>query len=187
MTPALTWINDLVQWLGRWVPRMVLIEPTHRGVKFGPRGSATPAGPGLVVYWPITHVLVEVPVTTQSIQLSTQLLPFAHAEEAIIPRVSLCAAAIQYRVSDPVVATTNVLKLHALVDNRASAAIARRHHPGIDPIEWARLVVEELRAELLPFGVVVERLDFTQNGTGVALKNVADWNYTDNVDGKRAT
>lgn len=47
MTGALSFLNDLAQWLGRWVPRLVLVEPTHRGVLFGPRGSARQVGPGL--------------------------------------------------------------------------------------------------------------------------------------------
>jgi hypothetical protein len=184
MTAALSWVNDLVQWLGRWVPRLVLVEPTHRGVRFGPRGSAREVGPGLVVYWPITHVLLQVPVTTQSIQLSTQVLPCV-ADAGVIPRVMLCSAALQFRVASAVAASTRALSLHALVDNRAQAAIARHVGNEADRPAWAAAVLFDLRLELEPFGVVVERLDFTQNGIGVALKNVSDWNYADRQTGTR--
>lgn len=181
---ALAWLDDLVRWFGRWVPRLVLIEPTYRGVKFGPRGSAQQVGPGLVLYWPITHSLVQVPVTTQSIQPSAQLLPSLD-DTAIVPRVLLCAAAIQFRVVDPVEAATKVLHLHALVDNRSQAAIARNVSLRRDLIGWADAVLVELRRDLQPFGVSVDRFDFVHHGIGVALKNVSDWNYQDTTDGTR--
>ena len=185
MTGALSWLNDLLQWLGRWVPRMVLIQPTHRGVRFGPTGKSCEVGPGLIVYWPITHIVINVPVTTQSLQLNAQALPATVKDGEIVPRVLLCAAAVQYRVSNAVRAATRALSLHALVDNRTQAAIARHVSLSEDTTAWSRTVIRELRRELRPFGVVVERMDFTQNGTGVALKNVSDWNYTDRESGTR--
>jgi hypothetical protein len=168
--PALTWLNDLVQWLGRWVPRLVLVEPTHRGVLFGPKGSARECGPGLVLYWPITHALTLVAVTTQSVQINAQALPLKD-EGSLIPRVLLCAAAVH---------------AHALVDNRTQAAIARhRDEHGADRLNWIGAARLDLVEELAPFGFVIERLDITQSGTGMALKNVSDWSYSDQPGGKR--
>jgi hypothetical protein len=184
MMNAFSFLNDLAVWLGRWIPRLVLIEPTHRGVLFGPRGGARELQPGLRVYWPITHVLVLVPVTTQSVMLSTQILPIAEQGD-IIPRVLLCAQAVQFRVVNAVLVATKALHTFGLVDNRTSAAVARHLHLRGNLSDWSEAVLADLAAELNPFGVVVERLDFTQHGTGVALKNVADWNFTDNAAGGR--
>lgn len=186
MTSALSWLNDLAQWLGRWFPRLVLIEPTHHGVRFGPVGGARRVGPGLVCYWPITHVLVQMPITTQSIQLCAQILPARiQNDERLVPHITVCAAAIQFRVVDAVSAATKALNLHALIDNRTSAAIARNVREREDVQRWAEAVVSELTSELEPFGIVIERLDFTQLGAGVALKNVSDWSYGDNETGLR--
>jgi regulator of protease activity HflC (stomatin/prohibitin superfamily) len=179
---ALAWLNDLVQWFGRWVPRLTLIEPTHRGVLFGPRGGARAVGPGLVLYWPISHALVLVPVTTQSLQLCSQVLPGGGVERWM-PCVTVCAAAIQIRVNDPVLAATRALNLHALIDNRASAAIARWRME--DRGVWAERVRDDMKKELAEYGVVLERFDFTQFGEGVALKNISDWSYDDNQSGTR--
>lgn len=184
VTGALSFLNDLAQWLGRWIPRLVIVQPTHRGVLFGPRGSARELAPGLRCYWPITHVLLLVPVTTQSVQLNAQLLPIEDAG-AIIPRVLLCAAAVQFRVENAVLVSTKALHTFGLVDNRASAAVARHLNLRGDLQAWSAAVIADLRSELEPFGVLVERLDFTQHGTGVALKNVSDWNYSDTMSGKR--
>jgi regulator of protease activity HflC (stomatin/prohibitin superfamily) len=184
--PALTWLNDLVQWLGRWVPRLVLVEPTHRGVLFGPKGSARECGPGLVLYWPITHALTLVAVTTQSVQINAQALPLKNDDGGLIPRVLLCAAAVQFRVDDPVAFATKALHAHALVDNRTQAAIARhRDEYGDDRLKWIGAARLDLVEELAPFGFVIERLDITQSGTGMALKNVSDWSYSDSAGGKR--
>lgn len=183
---ALAWLNDLVQWLGRWVPRLILIEPTHRGVLFGPSGSAKEKGPGLVLYWPITHAMTLVAVTTQSVQINAQALPLKTDDSALIPRVLLCAAAVQFRVDDPVAFATKALHAHALVDNRTQAAIARhRDEHGEDRQHWIDAARLDLVEELAPFGFVIERLDITQSGTGMALKNISDWSYSDSVGGKR--
>ncbi len=186
MTNALSWLNDLAQWLGRWVPRLVLVEPTHRGVRFGPRGTAIEVGPGLVIYWPITQALVLIPVTTQSTQLNAQIHPCDEdGTERIVPKVMLCAVAIQFRVHDAVKSAMRALHTFALVDNRAQAAVARHIGRGRDLAAWAAAAMNDLQTELEPFGVTVERLDFTQHGTGVALKNVSDWSYSEQTNGKR--
>jgi hypothetical protein len=186
MTAALSWINDLAQWLGRWVPRLTPIEPTHRAIRFGLKGSATELGPGPVLHWPIIHTLVRVPITTQSVQLSAQVLPHpANDPTSLVPRVLLCGIAVQFRVDRAVEMATKVLHVHALVDNRAQAAIARHLDLHGDLQAWAAAASRDLSGELRPFGVVVERLDFTQFGMGVALKNVADWNYADRAGGTR--
>lgn len=186
MTNALSFLNDLAQWLARWIPRMELIQPTHRGVLFGPRGSARELAAGLRIYWPITHALVLLPVTTQSVHLCSQMLPDETATESIIPRVRLCATAIQFRITDAVKAATQALHVMGLVDNRATAAIARHYTLlSADRQAWAASAVDDLRAELEPYGIFVERLDFTGFAIGVALKNVSDWNYGDNTNGTR--
>src|SRR3954454_6857665 len=125
MSNALSFLNDLAQWLGRWVPRLVLIEVTHLGVLFGPRGTARLVGAGLRTYWPIAQNLLLVPVTTQSVQLYSQILPAPQNSGDIVPRVRVVSTAIQYRITDPLAFATKALSPHALVDNRAAAAVAR--------------------------------------------------------------
>lgn len=179
MTAALSWLNDLIQWLGRWIPRLVLIE----------RGSARAVGPGLVVYWPITHALVQVPVTVQSLQLTGQVLPCTQTAGEFIPRVIVCGVSVQYRISDAVAAATRALHLHALIQNRVQAVIAEHYQPitADKARAWMATAEAELAEILRPFGILIERLDLSQDGTGMALKNLSDWAYADNFDGKRPT
>lgn len=195
MNAALSWLNDLIQWLGRWIPRLVLIHPTHRGVKFGPRGRTTQVGPGLVVYWPITHDLLQVPVTTQSIQLCGQILQLPDSA-AIVPRVAVCTLNVQFTITDAVKAATKVLHFQALVSNRAHALAAHhwerrtnrarsvRARAGREST-WVRDAEADLRAEMIDYGIHLLSLDSTGIGIGVVLKNVSDWSYADSSNGKR--
>jgi hypothetical protein len=183
MTAALAWINDLVQWLGRWIPRLVLIHATHRGVKFGPRGRTTAVGPGLVCYWPITHDLLQVPVTMQSIHLCGQMLP-CQEPGAVIPRVMICSLHVQFSIADPVTAATTVLYFPALVMNRVQA-VAVRHwgtYAG-DLGAWQGQIQREASGELAPYGIHINAVDVAGLGQGVVFKKVDDWSYSDT--GKR--
>jgi hypothetical protein len=187
MGNAFAWLDQLMTWLGKWVPRLVLIPPTHKGVRFGPRGGVRELAAGLVVYWPITHSLLQVPVTTQSFQLCTQVLPVIETDGgSLFPRAVIFGAAIQFRVDDAVKASTQALHLHALVDNRASAAIAKHSDPTLKPVDWVGLAFDTLKQELRVYGVTLERLDLTQGAIGIAVKNLSDWNYADNVKGEHA-
>ena len=169
-----------MQWIGRFVPRLTLIHPTHKAVLFGPRGGAKARGPGLVFYWPITHSMVVIPVTTQSLQFNSQVLPNddnVTISSINIPTVFICAVAVQYRVHDPVLFSTKALDMHALVENRTKAVIAKQHINNILYIENTEK--STLHTELLPYGITLESLDVIQHGTGLYIKNAGDWCYSD--------
>jgi hypothetical protein len=154
MSTALSFLNDLAQWLGRWVPRLVLIEVTHRGVLFGPRGTARLVGAGLRTYWPIAQNLLLVPITTRSVQLYSQILPAAPNPADIVPRVRLVSVAIQYRIADPLAYATKALSSHALIDNRTAAAVARHVREDGDLQAWSAAVLTDVRREVGDFGRV---------------------------------
>lgn len=185
ISAAFAWLNDLIQWFGRWIPRLILIQTTHRGVKFGPRGEAVAVGPGLVVWWPITHEIVLVPVTTQSIQLCTQILRL-NDDNAVVPRVVLCTLNVLFKVNDVVAAATRVLNMQAMVTNQAQTMTVR-YWPGSFPDTdiWLRQAESALRGEMAGYGVDVLSLEPAGLGVGAALKNVADWQHSDNANGTR--
>lgn len=185
MGTALSWLNDLAQWLGRWFPRLALIHPTHRGVRFGLAGKSLEVGPGLVLYWPIIHDLVEVPVTTISYQSSAQILHLEEADRGLVPHVAVVAVAVQFKVTDPIKAAVRVLNFHAIVDNRIQAAISRHWKGELDKRDWCAPALKEAAHALEAYGIALEHLDVTQHGRGCALKNIADWGYSDSVEGKR--
>jgi hypothetical protein len=183
MTNALAWLNDLVQWLGRWIPRIVLIHPTHKGVRFGPKGGALAVGPGLVFYWPITHDLIQVPITTQSIQLNGQCLNID--SNATVPKVALCTLNVQFSITDAVKASTRVLHFPALIMNRAQSIAAVHWKGDTADKKWIAAAAEQLEQEMVKYGIQIHALDIAGIGIGVALKNISDWSYADSSNGKR--
>lgn len=182
---ALAWLNDLMNWLGRWIPRLVLIHPTHRGVRFGPRGAAKSVGPGVVLYWPITHDLIQVPITTQSVQLGGQILPDSGNTDAVLPRVFVCVLNVQFSIDDAVKAATRILNFHAIVANRAQSLAVQHWRP--TETEWIATAERELQAEMLEYGIAILGLDIAGMGSGVVVKQVQSYDYgiSDSVNGKR--
>lgn len=183
-TNALSWLNDLAQWLGRWVPRAVLVPPSHRGVRFGWRGDAVVKGPGLVIYWPILSELIQLPITTISIHSSGQILPVENTGQEFVPRINVISIAIQYRIFDVVKTAIKILNPHALVDNRVQAAVARNWNKATRTLDMDQVTVEMSEA-LEPYGIVLERIDRVSQGDGVAVKYLQDYNYTDSTNGTR--
>lgn len=185
LSNALNWLNDLIQWFGKLIPRIVLIHPTHRGVRFGPSGKAVMVGPGVVVYWPIIFDLVQIPITTISYQSPGQVLPVEST--SMIPQIVACATAVQFRIEDPVLAATKALNFHAITDNRVQAAVARHWNGNVEDRSWCEAALQEVRQVLEPYGIHIERLDVCQVGRGCTIKYISDWAYSDNVNGTRPT
>jgi len=130
------------------------------------------------------HELIQVAVTLQSIQLCGTPLPLDD-NGAILPRVAIATLNIQFRIRDAVAAATRVLHFHALVANRAQA-LAVRHWPrNAHSGDWLGAAYVELRDELAGTGIDVIALDLAGLGIGVALKNINDWSYADDVTGAR--
>jgi len=187
---ALTWLNDLAQWLGRWFPRLTLVHPTHKGVRFGRGGAAVAVGPGLVLWWPLIHDMIQVPVTTISYQTNalTLFLKSAAMAGGVIPKVAVVALAVQFRVTEPVTAAVKALNFHAIVDNRVRAAVAKHWTGSIGADgRWLDDAKREAALTLASFGIQIEAVDLTDIGEGCALKNMSDWSYSDGTDGKRPT
>lgn len=183
MSGALTWLNDLAQWLGRWFPRLTLVHPTHQGVRFGLRGVTKSVGPGLVLYWPIIHDLIHIPITTISYQTCAQTLWLESVGP--VPHIAVVGTAVQFRVIDPIKAAVNALNFHAIVDNRVQAAISRHWSGQLADRSWCAAARSEAAAALIEYGIDLQHLDVTNLGRGCALKNISDWSYSDSADGKR--
>lgn len=176
---SLRWLDDLARWVGRLVPRLTLVPPTHAGVLFGPRGGAHDRGAGLILWWPICQQLHQIPITTQSMHVGSRCMPIA-GPRGLVPTVTVAGLAVQYRVQHPVRAACAVLDFRALLDNRCQAAVGRHWRgPGSleETLQQAR---EEMRPWLLDrYGIALERLDATHSGEVVGVIQIGDYGYAD--------
>jgi regulator of protease activity HflC (stomatin/prohibitin superfamily) len=74
MGNALAWIGQIVEWVGRFIPRWVIMDTTEGAVKFVCGKNAKGLGPGIHWYWPATTTLVMYPTARQADNLRTQTL-----------------------------------------------------------------------------------------------------------------
>jgi regulator of protease activity HflC (stomatin/prohibitin superfamily) len=163
VTGALAWLNDLMTWLGRWVPRLVLVKATEEGVLFGPGGSSRRISPRLFAYWPITHQLLRISTRRRSLEVAAQL----HAGEAlsvvVVWQVRDAVAAVQ--LNDPA----------AFLEDRTQAALCRAFALGRSNEDITEQMLNDLKTELAAYGVDVPSVDIVQRSWVLPLKNLNDY------------
>lgn len=161
---GLTWLNDLMVWLARWVPRLTLIRSTHVGVLFGPRGRVRLVPASLFCYWPITHELQLVAMRERSLELAAQL----HAGDAV-------SIVIGWRVVDAVKAATSLTDAEAYLDDRAQSALSAFYSSSRESREICAEMLTRLRGEFAGRGIDVQWVDVAQRSWVLPLKNLNDY------------
>lgn len=164
MTSGLAWLNDLMVWLGRWFPRLILIKKTHVGVKFGRAGAVTSLPPGLYWYWPITSTVELIATTIRTDEISAQLI----GREVV-------STATAYRIRCPKSAMLVFNDVFSQMDDRTQALLTKNYASDKSNGEIAALVLEDMRAEFEPHGVDILSVSVVQRGRAFPLKNIGDW------------
>jgi regulator of protease activity HflC (stomatin/prohibitin superfamily) len=90
---AFAWLGDLARWLSAWVPRLVHVKATDKGVKFV-RAATKLLEPGLHVWWPITTEIMTHPVVRQVVNLPNQTLLTKDG------KVVVASGVVVYTISD---------------------------------------------------------------------------------------
>jgi regulator of protease activity HflC (stomatin/prohibitin superfamily) len=73
MDAALAWIGQLAEFIGRFFPRLILLDPRTGGVKFV-RGRVIKKLRPLDIYWPLVTTYDTYPVVRQTDNLVTQTI-----------------------------------------------------------------------------------------------------------------
>lgn len=103
MSEAFAWLGQIVEWLGKFIPRILIVDVTKGAVKLRLGNEITELKPGkLHVYWPITSIIKEIDVARQTLDLTTQTFETKDGVSA------LASGMITYRVDDVVTALTTV-------------------------------------------------------------------------------
>lgn len=156
MDAAFGWLNEMVRWLARFVPRPILIRKTHRAILFT-RARAREVGPGLRVYWPlVTEVEVEA-VAGQILRVPCEPMVTAEGQTVV------AGAVIEYTVAsltklyvDNYDALDNAIDLASAGLRRtvagANLTTLQQEHGKID-----RRLRANMRRELEPLGIDVRR------------------------------
>jgi regulator of protease activity HflC (stomatin/prohibitin superfamily) len=117
MDSALAWVGQIANWIGRFIPRLLIVKATHGGVKFVRGWKVVEIKAGLHVWWPLTTEVQLYPVVRQADDLRSQTLTTSD-------RVALAASAlIVFDVPDVKTLLTQTFDPDGTVQEIALAAI----------------------------------------------------------------
>lgn len=163
MGTGFSWLNDLMVWLAKWVPRIVLVKAGEVGLLFMRGGRTAVCAPGLHTYWPITSDLQVVSAKRRTIEMSGQV----HDREVI-------ALVIVFRVASAV-AILHWNNIPANIDDRSAAHLARAYRAEASSTAIAADVLDAMRREWEPTGVDIEAVDIAQRGPIRTFRLMKDW------------
>lgn len=93
---AFAWLGQLIEALGRFIPRLIIIRATHMGVRWRLGKNVSEMGPGMHVYWPLITECEVIVTARQTLNLPTQVLMTADRQQIVVGTV------VVYRVKDVV-------------------------------------------------------------------------------------
>lgn len=94
MSGALAWLNEAMVWLASWIPRLVIVLASEKGIRYRHGSDVSVLDPGLHVYWPIVTRVQIVNVNRQVLNLSMQTLTTADG------RTIIASGVLVYRIVD---------------------------------------------------------------------------------------
>ena len=98
METAFAWLGEIMNWVGKWFPRLLIVRSTHAGVRFRHGKRPEALLPGLRVYWPLVTEVDVIPTARQTHNLPTQALTTSDGKKVVVSGV------VVYRIKD-IVAT----------------------------------------------------------------------------------
>jgi len=172
---ALGWIGAIAEWLGKFFPRWIVLEPTQAAVKVTAwewrrlinRGDVKPTISakecGIVFWWPAVTVLTVYPVARQANNLQAQTIVTKDNKTFAV------AGMIVFHIHDPLTLITTVFDPDDTIRDIALSAIhdACIQHDSESLLETARSgkLDREMRSEsykqLKRYGVTVEKVTLT--------------------------
>ena len=87
MENAFGWLGSIIEWVGQLIPRIILIPPTHAGVKFVYGNKVKVLASGLHVYWPVVTEWHTFPIVRQTNNLSAQTLMTKDNKSVIVSAI----------------------------------------------------------------------------------------------------
>ena len=171
MESAFAWLGHLIEWLGRWIPKIVVVRATHGGVKFVNGWKVKRLNPGRHIYWPIFTDIEIIPVARQSMNLITQILVTADNQTVS------CGAVIVYDIVDVVKALSQNWDITDTINDITQTAIVETiTTTAYDDIKSdinckiVQRLTKSVRDALKPYGIKVHRCSLSDFGPCLAIK-----------------
>jgi regulator of protease activity HflC (stomatin/prohibitin superfamily) len=163
MDSALAWIGHIAEWVGKFIPRWIILNTTEGAIKFVGGTDPVFLGPGIHWWWPAVTEMKPLVLARQSINLAAQTIT------TIDGKVIAVGGLLIYRITDPVRLVTDTWDPDQTIRDLAATAL----HDACSRLSWEDLqaskntgalykrVRQEMRRRLKPFGVKVLQATFT--------------------------
>lgn len=152
---ALGWVGDLARFVGSLLPRLYVVQSSHRAVKYVRGHSPVVLEPGLHVYWPIVTPVESCAVVRQVLNMPTQILETADC----VPVAA--GGVVEYEVRDPLAFLADTEDGYEAISAVATAAIRRvvtdRDYEALSGPALDAALTRVARRDLKSYGVHVIR------------------------------
>lgn len=163
MESALAWVGQIAAWIGQWIPRWVILDPTMGAVKYVRGQRVIPLSAGIHFYWPVTTTMETYPVARQADDLRSQTIVTTDDKTVVV------GGMIVYRVPEPVKLLPTTFRPQQAIKDIALTCI----HDVCCRMSWADLkkgqqkgtldtkLRNEARYQLEEYGVEVIKVQLT--------------------------
>ena len=164
-----------MEWLGKLIPRIIIVKATHAGVKYVCGSKVVKLNPGIHVYWPIVTDYELHPVARQSVNLPTQVIMTADKKPVVIGVVAV------YTIHDVVAVLAKNWDIDETVSDITQTAV-------VEVVSKATLdeLISKIRTDikaqlttttrklLKPYGLRISKCAVTDFSTCRVIKLVGD-------------
>jgi regulator of protease activity HflC (stomatin/prohibitin superfamily) len=179
MDTAFSWIGQIAEWLGRWIPQILIVRATHAGVKFVRGKRVKEMRPGMHIYWPLTTEVSILPTARQTHNLVTQVMMTKDKHQVVVGGVVIYtitnivdALSENWDVSDTIGDITQTALVAVITSWSLEDLISKI------TTDLERELTVATRERLRPYGVKVHKCALTDFSTCKVLKLLSDGSST---------
>lgn len=174
MENALAWVGQVADWIGRFVPRWVLIDTTECGIKWVRGSRVVVLPPGIHWYWPAVTSFIRHPVARQTNNLKSQTISLRDEKTVIV------GGLVVFEIRDVEAALAHTFDIDDTIKDITLSAV----HDVCCQLTWLELTEQqrsgeldrklktEARKELEKYGVRVLKMTLTDLAPAYVLKLV---------------
>lgn len=159
MDSAFAWLREIAEWLGRFIPKWVVLDTTEGAIKYVGGKRVVACGPGVHFYWPVRTTFQPYPIARQTDRLESQTMESRDGKTFIV------GGTLTYKVLD-------IEKLLPCVHSPATTTIdiaMTAIHDVCCQFEWAVLQEEQRRGTLKTKLKNAAQKDLTELGIDVLV------------------
>lgn len=138
MDSALAWVSQIADWIGKFIPRWIIVDPTRQGIKFVRGKRVVVCQPGIHWYWPLVTEWQDWPVVRQADDLQSQTIV------TVDDKTIAVSGLLVYKVTDLATLVTSAYSPMQLVQDIALTAV----HDVCCSMTWEDLKAEQRKGTL---------------------------------------